>query len=141
MDRRTFLAAASSMLSAPSALAQSTGRQTQNIIFITTDGLRWEDLFRGADPALINKPVGGVSKPEALKERFWKDSSAERRELLMPFVWKTVAKHGQLFGNRDRGSDAYVTNGMNFSYPGYSELLTGAPDDRIDSNDAINNPN
>lgn len=141
MDRRTFLAAAGTVLSAQSALAQLAGRQTQNIIFITTDGLRWEDLFRGADPALINKPVGGVSKPEALKERFWKDSPAERRELLMPFVWKTVAKHGQLFGNRDRGSDAYVTNGMNFSYPGYSELLTGAPDDRIDSNDAIDNPN
>ncbi len=141
MDRRTFLAVASSALSAQAAFAQSPGRRTENILFITTDGLRWEDVFRGADPALINKEFGGVSKPEALKERFWKDSPAERREVLMPFIWKTVAKHGQLFGNRDRGSDAYVTNGKNFSYPGYSELLTGAPDDRIDSNDAFDNPN
>lgn len=141
MERRMFLAAAGSMLGAQSGVAQSTGRQTQNILFVTTDGLRWEDLFRGADPTQINKETGGVSKPEALRARFWKESPAERRELLMPFVWKTVAKHGVLYGNRDRGSDAYVTNGMNFSYPGYSELLTGAPDDRINSNDQIDNPN
>jgi hypothetical protein len=34
-----------------------------------------------------------------------------------------------------------VTNGKWFSYPGYNELLTGAADDRIDSNDKIPNPN
>ncbi len=141
MDRRSFLAAAGAALSAYPGLAQNSGKQTQNVILVTTDGLRWEDLFRGADPAQINKTTGGVSNPDALKARFWRDSPEERRELLMPFVWKTVAKHGVLYGNRDRGSDAYVTNGMNFSYPGYSELLTGAPDDRINSNDQIDNPN
>ena len=30
---------------------------------------------------------------------------------------------------------------MNFSYPGYNELLTGSPDPRIDSNDKRLNPN
>ena len=30
---------------------------------------------------------------------------------------------------------------MNFSYPGYNELLTGSPDPRIDSNDKRPNPN
>ncbi len=141
MDRRTFLATAGALLGTQAALAQSTENHTQNILFVTTDGLRWEEVFRGADAALIDKKAGGVPEPEALRARFWKDSPTERRERLMPFVWKTVAKHGQLFGNRDRGSDAYVTNGMNFSYPGYSELVTGAPDDRIASNDAIENPN
>jgi hypothetical protein len=34
-----------------------------------------------------------------------------------------------------------VTNGFNFSYPGYSETLTGHGDKRIDSNDDKPNPN
>jgi hypothetical protein len=36
---------------------------------------------------------------------------------------------------------ARVTNGHNFSYPGYNEILTGYGDERIDSNDKIPNPN
>ena len=34
-------------------------------------------------------------------------------------------KRGQIYGNRDLGSEAYVTNDRNFSYPGYSEILCG----------------
>ena len=44
-------------------------------------------------------------------------------QALFPFLWGTVAAHGQLFGNRTKGSDAHVTNGMAFSYPGYNEML------------------
>lgn len=142
MNRRTFLSATGSILAAQSLGAQASGRQTQNILFVTTDGLRWEEVFRGADASLMNKETGGVGNPDALRERFWADTVAERRERLLPFFWKTVAKEGQLYGNLDRGSDAHVTNTMNFSYPGYSELFTGAPDDaRINSNGAILNPN
>jgi hypothetical protein len=59
----------------------------------------------------------------------------------MPFLWTVVAKHGQIFGNRDRGSDSHVTNLFNFSYPGYAETLTGIADPRVDSNDNKPNPN
>ncbi|HEY3619102.1 MAG TPA: hypothetical protein VGK96_20000, partial [Candidatus Sulfotelmatobacter sp.] len=59
----------------------------------------------------------------------------------MPFLWSTVASEGELFGNRDLGSDSHVTNGLNFSYPGYSETLTGIADPRIHSNDNLPNPN
>jgi hypothetical protein len=34
-----------------------------------------------------------------------------------------------------------VTNGLNFSYPGYNETLCGFPDPRINSNDKNLNPN
>ena len=34
-----------------------------------------------------------------------------------------------------------VTNGLNFSYPGYSEALTGIADARVKSNDRMPNPN
>jgi hypothetical protein len=46
-----------------------------------------------------------------------------------------------VFGDASRGSDARVTNGLRFSYPGYNELLTGFADPRINSNDRIPNPN
>ena len=59
----------------------------------------------------------------------------------MPFLWGTIAKQGQIYGNRDKGSDAYVTNNMFFSYPGYSETLCGFPDPRVNSNDKVPNPN
>ncbi len=50
-------------------------------------------------------------------------------------------RQGQIFGNRDVGSESQVTNGLNFSYPGYNETLTGFADPRIHSNDNVPNPN
>jgi hypothetical protein len=58
---------------------------------------------------------------------------------LMPFLWKVMAKEGQIYGNQDKGSVSQVTNGLNFSYPGYSEILCGFVDARVDSNKKIPN--
>jgi len=59
----------------------------------------------------------------------------------MPFVWSLVAVKGQIFGDDSAGSRAGVTNGLWFSYPGYSEMFAGFADARIDSNNKIPNPN
>lgn len=59
----------------------------------------------------------------------------------MPFLWGTVIHRGQVFGNRYAGGTMLVANGRKFSYPGYNEMLSGFPDDRIDSNDKVSNPN
>ena len=120
---------------------QSPGRKTRNIIFVMTDGLRWQELFRGADGALMNKENGGVNDVDKLRSAYWRDSAQERRKALMPFLSTIIAEQGQIFGNRDRNSDAYVSNSFNFSYPGYSETLCGFADPRIDSNDDRPNPN
>ena len=107
-----------------------------------TDGLRWQEVFNGAEESLMTKQNGKVKNEAALKQMYWRDNAEQRREALMPFIWQVVAKQGQIFGNRDKGSDAYVTNHMFFSYPGYNETLCGFPDDeRIHSNDNIPNPN
>lgn len=116
--------------SAPAAPAPAV----QNVLLVTYDGLRWQEVFGGADASLIHKTHGGVKDVDALNQRFWRPSPAERREILMPFFWKTIAKQGQVFGSPVDGSTARVTNGLNFSYPGYNELLTGAPDPAINSN-------
>ena len=122
-------------------VAQPAARKTQNVILVMTDGLRWQDVFSGADAALLNKESGGVSNVEPSRRDFWREDPQARREALLPFLWSEIAKNGQIYGNRELGSNVDVSNGMNFSYPGYSETLCGFPDPRINSNDKIPNPN
>lgn len=117
------------------------GVKTKNVVLITTDGVRWQEVFRGVEESLMTKENGGVRDTNALQSRFGRATLEERREALFPFLWGTVAKHGQLFGNVDKGCRVRVTNGRNFSYPGYNELLCGLPDERIVSNSKLPNPN
>jgi hypothetical protein len=46
-----------------------------------------------------------------------------------------------VFGNPGKKAAAMITNGLKFSYPGYSELFCGLADPRIDSNARKDNPN
>jgi hypothetical protein len=121
--------------------ASQADRQTQNVIVITLDGLRWQELFGGADQRLMSSDGGGVKDEDALRTRFWRESAVARREQLMPFFWSTIVPQGQVFGDPDHGSIATVTNGRFFSYPGYNEILCGFGDPAIDSNDKKPNPN
>jgi hypothetical protein len=110
--------------------------QTENIVFVMTDGLRWQETFSGADKALLDTVKG-----DEIKKRFWRETPEARREALLPFLWSSISKGGQIYGNRAKGSLSQVTNGLNFSYPGYNETLCGYPDARIHSNDPTPNPN
>lgn len=114
--------------------------RTENVFLITLDGLRWQELFTGADPLLIGDERY-VDHPEALRAQFWNDDPKTRRQTLLPFFWTVIAREGQLYGNRAYGNHVDVTNKHVFSYPGYNEILTGFADDRIDSNDKVDNPN
>lgn len=119
----------------------SIAQETENVLLISLDGLRWQELFSGADSLLIDDS-GYVENPEELVKEFWNDHPNIRRETLMPFFWQVIAKEGQLYGNRKYGNKVDCTNQMWFSYPGYNEILTGfADDENISSNAKINNPN
>ena len=115
--------------------------KTRNVVLIVSDGLRWQEIFTGADPNLIGEHGGIWASKEKLQRKFWNDDSSQRRNMLFPFLWGTIAKNGQIFGNQNKRSIARVTNGMAFSYPGYNEMLTGHPDARINSNEFGPNPN
>ncbi|WP_422082914.1 phosphoglyceromutase [Ulvibacterium sp.] len=121
--------------------AQAQKPDVPKVILITLDGLRWQELFTGADPLLVaNKEY--VGDTTHLKQRFWRNTPQQRREALFPFIWGEVLKIGQIHGNRKLGSKMDLTNTMWFSYPGYNEILTGKADDiRITSNDKLPNPN
>ncbi len=141
-----WLAAIGMAVCVAAAAQAPAAHKTQNVIVVMMDGLRWQEVFRGADPELI-KTLGpdslGTAKERTAQaqQRYWRPNPAERRQALMPFLWSVAAVQGQIFGHRDLGSDSHVTNGLNFSYPGYNETLTGSGDPRINSNDNIPNPN
>ena len=138
---RHLLIAQLLLFTAAAVHAQSAPR-TRNVVLIVSDGLRWQEVFTGADPTLLNEKDGGIWDKEAdLRREFWRDDPVERRRALLPFLWNTVAVRGQIFGNQALGSVARVTNGLAFSYPGYNEMLTGHPDARINSNEFGPNPN
>jgi hypothetical protein len=124
------------------AAAPAWAGKTRNVILVIADGVRWQEVFEGADPTLLNGDAGGSwTSAENLRQKYWNDDPLIRRRLLFPFLWETVAARGQLLGNQRAGSSARVTNPLWFSYPGYNEMASGAADPRIDSNEFGPNPN
>jgi hypothetical protein len=114
--------------------------KTENVILITLDGFRWQELFNGADSSYFRQQK--YLKDGSIKEKFWRDDVRERRKALLPFFWTTLESQGQLYGNRTLGCKVNVTNNQWFSYPGYNEILTGKADnERVHSNDKFYNPN
>lgn len=141
MFQKAILYAAFALLIFQTSTLQAQDYKTENIILITLDGLRWQEVFKGADSLMVDD-TGMIASPGSLLDDFWDVDPLKRREMLFPFIWSTLAKDGQIYGNRVFGNKANTSNTMWFSYPGYNEILTGSADDkRITSNDKIDNPN
>ncbi len=115
-------------------------QQTQNIIIITTDGFRWQEVFKGMDSAIANNSKFNQGDSEYIYKNYWSNEENERRKKLLPFLWSTVVEKGQLFGNRTAGSKVDNANPYWFSYPGYNEIMTGYPDTAINKNSYPANP-
>ena len=123
------------------ALQLDAARKTRNVILVTADGLRWQELFGGIDPLLMNEQVTGMEQAPELRAKLWRTTPEERRKALMPFFWNELAPKGVVLGNLEKKSSVRVTNRYHVSYPGYSEILTGrAQDDVIRGNVEIQNP-
>ena len=115
-------------------------QKTRNVFIITTDGFRWEELFKGADSSLITNP-DYVKDSSLTREMFWDSTIVLRRKKLMPFFWNVIAKQGQIHGNRSYNNKVDVKNFYKISYPGYNEILTGYADWKPMLNFAIQNKN
>ncbi len=114
--------------------------KTENLVVVTLDGLRWQELFGGADSALL-VDKNFTRDSTGTSDAFWDAAQEERRKKLFPFIWNTVASHGQVYGNRWKGSEVNNANKYWFSYPGYNEIFTGYPDTLVNSNDKNYNKN
>lgn len=114
--------------------------KTENIVIVTLDGMRWQEVFGGVDAVLVNDSIFNHNR-KGLKETFWSENKEERRSKLFPFFWDTIATQGQLYGNREYDNKLDNANPYWFSYPGYNEIFTGYPDTAISSNAKVPNPN
>jgi hypothetical protein len=115
-------------------------RKTENLVIVTLDGMRWQEVFKGVDEVLMNDSIYNRDR-KGMKEKFWADSEDERRKKLFPFLWNTVASKGKIYGNRRYGNYVNNANPYWFSYPGYNEIFTGYADTSVNSNDKIWNKN
>lgn len=146
MSVRVFVSVWVVLIAVSSGFAETKGpdanvRKGRNVIYITWDGFRWQEFFGGAQKEYLSKDAG-VDKIELVTKQYWRETLEERREALLPFVWSTIAKSGQIFGDPDRQASARIENKHKFSYPGYNEMFAGfADDERIASNGKIPNPN
>lgn len=121
------------------ALAQPPNK-TKNIFIVTIDGIRWQEIFKGADEGILNQER--FTSDIGLAKLMYFDSTLEQsRRKLLPFFWNVIVKQGQLFGNRSYNNEVNVANFYKFSYPGYNEIFTGYPDLDVNSNAPINNLN
>ena len=119
----------------------SAAAPERNIVLVTIDGVRVQELFTGMSAEIsASEEDSGIELVDELRKRYWRESAEERREALMPFLWKTLAPAGIVLGNQARGSKVTVRNPMWFSYPGYSEILTGQPQPDVTSNDIVRYP-
>jgi hypothetical protein len=147
LTRTAVLAATLTLgLSSDAALtAQPTARADgDRVVLVTLDGARIEEIFGGLDRVVLQSTLkdGQRIDDHPTYRRVWAATPEARRRKLMPFFWGTLMQaHGSVAGNRTLGSRVALTNRHWFSYPGYSEILTGeAHDDVIKSNDPIRNP-
>lgn len=137
---RWLVVASFALFCAPTYAQQERTEPAERLVLITIDGLRPEEFFGGADQRLMLEELG-VKDLQQCKDTYLRASREEARQALMPFLWERIAAGGWTAGDWMLDSKVEVTNGRFFSYPGYSEILCGFADARIDSNDKIYNPN
>jgi hypothetical protein len=123
------------------ARAQEPAPPAKNLILVTIDGMRWQEVFGGVDPLLVTDLAGGVVDPARVQAEFARESAEESRAAIMPFFWEVVAKKGVVFGDRGTKNFAKVANPFRTSYPGYNEMLAGFVDPAIVNNTPTPNRN
>ena len=74
-----------------------------NVIFITLDGVRWQDIVGSPDPFL----------------------DFTDRNPTWPFIQQHIIPNGVFIGNREVGSFMNVSNIYKVSLPGYFNILSG----------------
>lgn len=144
MRRLSIVLAAAVLAASAHPRTQAPPEPSDNLVLITLDGARVEEMFGGLDARILRSTLAetAVLEEQPVYERFHADTPEARRLRLMPFFWgELMVEHGSIAGNPRLGSRVRLTNTHRFSYPGYAEILLGeAHDADIASNDKVQNP-
>ncbi len=87
-----------------------------NVIYITIDGVRYEDFFS-------NRPDPRLSKNDSAQ--------------LMPYFWSELAPKGVLFGDVRLNQRMEISNTTGISYPAYLSMFNGLFTKTCESNDYV----
>ncbi|MEX0721508.1 MAG: sulfatase-like hydrolase/transferase [Balneolaceae bacterium] len=107
---------------------------TENVVVITLDGVRWQEVFGGADSTLVRNRLYISGDYNRVWDDYWSDDEDERRKMLMPFFWNELVNIGKIYGNRKYDNKVSVTNSSLKSFPGYAEIWNGYADRTITAN-------
>ena len=88
------------------AAAQEVRDAGDNVVLITLDGARTEEIFGGLQLDILKSTMREkqVVEDSPAYRRFWAATPEERRLKLMPFFWSLVTREGSIAGNRRLGS-------------------------------------
>ena len=78
--------------------------KTANVILLTLDGVRWEEVFHGVDTG----------------------QSVDPDPKVFSFLTGRLAQQGVLYGDKSRGETVRVANKPQNSLPGYQSIMAGA---------------
>ncbi len=97
----------------PPAIAPvaASGASTRNVILVTIDGARWQEIFRGVDAALAQE----------------NDLPVRDARALLPNIYRRLVDGGVAIGAPGHGAPMFASGPEFMSLPGYQELLTGRP--------------
>jgi hypothetical protein len=59
--------------------------KTENLVIVTLDGMRWQEIFGGADSALLYNKLYTKDSSGTIGN-FWNADAVERRKKLFPFL-------------------------------------------------------
>ena len=100
----------------------SHAQKTENLVIVTLDGLRWQEVFGGVDDMLMNDSLFNQDT-DGMKEKFWSPSAGKKGKNFFHFYGKWWQTQGQLYGNRNYDNKMDNANPYWFSYPGLQRNL------------------
>ncbi len=112
-------------------------RAESAVILVVLDGVRWQDIFDGADRALtrqrhINQPAW--SNPRNLMPNLYALIDADGS------VSGSNGEHGLAIGAPGHGEEISATGPQFISLPGYIEIFGGKPDFHCEGNSCVPAP-
>ena len=109
---------------------------TQNVILVTLDGVRAQEIFAGLDETIaVHDQQQVYSDMEAMRKRYGGETPESRRNALLPVFWKQLAPQGVVLGNARYDNHVLVQNKALWSTPGYTEIMTGRPRPEVIDNE------
>jgi hypothetical protein len=99
-------------------------RAESAVVLVVLDGVRWQDVFGGADRAL--------GRPRGVNPAFWASPRA-----LMPNLQSMIDTQGMAIGAPGHGGEMVTGGTQRISLPSYREIFTGRADPSCQSNDCV----